>query len=200
MPARGARRFPSRAPGRAASAPGRRGTCAYLAGPGAPRRAAGPRDDEQVPSWAQWQESGDGGEEDLPPMRAREPRDRGASRALRAAARRRRRWLIMGGGAAVLAGAIVAVVLLTGGHQAPAGNDAGALVTTFQHGELGAGRQTGRRFAPLQVRRSQQHMFDIRFGTGCFRFFGFLVRGTGQRCQGERSACDNNQFASIHSG
>jgi hypothetical protein len=89
-----------------------------------------------VPSWAQWQETGDGGEEDLPPMRAREPRDRGASRALRAAARRRRRWLIMGGGAAVLAGAIVAVVLLTGGHKAPAGNDAGALVTTFQHGEL----------------------------------------------------------------
>jgi hypothetical protein len=89
-----------------------------------------------VPSWAQWQESGDGGEEDLPPMRAREPRERGASRALRAAARRRRRWLTMGGGAAVLAGAIVAVVLLTGGHQAPAVNDAGALVTAFQHGEL----------------------------------------------------------------
>ena len=106
------------------------------AGPEAPRRAAAPRDDEQVPSWAQWQETGDGGEEDLPPMRAREPRDRGASRALRAAARRRRRWLIMGGGAAVLAAAIVAVVLLTGGHKAPAGNDAGALVTTFQHGEL----------------------------------------------------------------
>ena len=106
------------------------------AGPEAPRRAAAPRDDEQVPSWAQWQASGDGGEEDLPPMRAREPRDRGASRALRAAARRRRRWLIMGGGAAVLAAAIVAVVLLTGGHKAPDGNDAGALVTTFQHGEL----------------------------------------------------------------
>src|SRR5690348_10690542 len=118
------------------SAPSAPSTADRSAGPGAPRRAAAPRDDEQVPSWAQWQESGDSGEEDLPPMRAREPRDRGASRALRAAARRRRRWLIMGGGAAVLAGAIVAVVLLTGGHQAPAGNDAGTLVTTFQHGEL----------------------------------------------------------------
>ena len=120
----------------------RSGTPVHSGGPGrssgtgAPRRAAGPRDDEQVPSWAQWQAAGDGGEEDLPPMRAREPRERGASRALRAAARRRRRWLIMGGGAAVLAGAIVAVVLLTGGHKAPAGNLAGALVTTFQHGEL----------------------------------------------------------------
>jgi hypothetical protein len=89
-----------------------------------------------VPSWAQWQESGDGGEEDLPSMRAREPRDRGASRALRAAARRRRRWLITGGGVAVLAGAILAVVLLTGGHKAPPANIAGALGTTFQHGEL----------------------------------------------------------------
>src|SRR5205814_953878 len=68
------------------------------AGAEAPRRAAGSHADEPVPSWAQWQEAGDGGEEDLPPMRASEPRERGASRALRAAARRRRRWLIMGGG------------------------------------------------------------------------------------------------------
>jgi hypothetical protein len=106
-------------------------------GPYAPRRAVGSREDEPVPSWAQWQASADGGEEeDLPAMRAREPRDRGASRALRAAARRRRRWLTMGGGVAVLAGAIVAVVLLTGGHKAPAASIAGALVTTFQHGEL----------------------------------------------------------------
>ena len=120
----------------ASAAPSAPSAAGRFAGSEAPGRAAGPRDDEQVPSWAQWQEAGDGSEEDLPPMRAREQRDRGASRALRAAARRRRRWLIMGGGAAVLAGAIVAVVLLTGGHKAPAGNDAGALVTTFQHGEL----------------------------------------------------------------
>ncbi len=32
---------PLAGPGRAASAPGRRGTCAYLAGPGAPRMCCG---------------------------------------------------------------------------------------------------------------------------------------------------------------
>src|SRR6185437_3905589 len=63
-------------PGGQRSASGPASPSGRSAGPGAPRRAAGPRDDEQLPSWAQWQESGDGGEEDLPPMRAREPRDR----------------------------------------------------------------------------------------------------------------------------
>ena len=41
LPACGASRFPSRAPDRAASAPGRRGTCAYLTGAGAPRMCCG---------------------------------------------------------------------------------------------------------------------------------------------------------------
>ena len=41
-----------------------------------------------------------------------------------------------GGGVAVLAAAVVAVVLLTGGHQAPANVTPGALITTFQTGEL----------------------------------------------------------------
>jgi hypothetical protein len=89
-----------------------------------------------VPSWAQWQESEPEGEDDLPSVRAREPRERGASRALRAAARRRRRWLVTGGGLAVLAGAVLAVVLLTGGHKAPAVVTPGALITAFQPGEL----------------------------------------------------------------
>jgi hypothetical protein len=89
-----------------------------------------------VPSWAQWQESEPEGEDDLPSVQAREPRERGASRALRAAARRRRRWLLTSGGVAVLAAAVVAVVLLTGGHKAPPNVTPGALITTFQAGEL----------------------------------------------------------------
>jgi hypothetical protein len=105
-------------------------------GPGAPRPAVGLREDEAVPSWAQWQESEPDGEDDLPSVRAREPRERGASRALRAAARRRRRWLVTGGGVAVLAAVVIAVVLLTGGHRAPANVTPGALITTFQAGEL----------------------------------------------------------------
>ena len=46
------------------------------------------------------------------------------------------RWLVTGGGAAVLAAAVLAVVLLTGGHKAPANVTPGALITTFQAGEL----------------------------------------------------------------
>ncbi len=88
------------------------------------------RQDDQVPSWA-GPEADDG--EDAP--RAR-PRERGG-RALRAAARRRRRWLVMAGGLVVVAGAVIAVVLLlTTGGPGPAAVTPGALITTFQPGEL----------------------------------------------------------------
>ena len=97
---------------------------------------AGPREDELEPSWAQWQASAPDGEDDLPSVRAREPRGAQGGRALRAAARRRRRWLITGGAGAVLAAAVVAVVLLVGSHKPAVTINAGALVTTFQPGEL----------------------------------------------------------------
>jgi hypothetical protein len=113
------------------------------AGPGGPsgsRRPgaappARPREDELEPSWAQWQASAPDGEDDLPSVRAREPRGAQGGRALRAAARRRRRWLITGGAGAVLA-AVAGVVLLVSSHKPPATIDAGTLVTTFQPGEL----------------------------------------------------------------
>ena len=88
--------------------------------------------DEQVPQWAQW----DGPEDDAgaatPPPRTREP----GGRALRAAARRRRRWYYLGGGVVVVVGAVLAVILLTGGQPGPASVTPGALITTFQPGEL----------------------------------------------------------------
>jgi hypothetical protein len=92
------------------------------------------RQGELDPQWAQWQQPEDDAEEAFPPSPAREPR-RPGGRALRAAARRRRRWFLLGGGA-VVAGAVVAVVLLTGGGPGPAAVTPGALITTFQPGEL----------------------------------------------------------------
>ena len=84
-----------------------------------------------MPQWARW----DGPEadaEEAAPARPREP----GGRALRAAARRRRRWYIAGGGVVVLAGAVLAVVLLAAGRPGPAAVTPGALITTFQPGEL----------------------------------------------------------------
>ena len=85
-----------------------------------------------MPQWAQWDEPGDDAGEAAPPSRTREP----GGRALRAAARRRRRWYYLGGGAVVVVGAVLAVVLLTGGRPGPASVTPGALITTFQPGEL----------------------------------------------------------------
>jgi hypothetical protein len=103
--------------------------------PGAGRsgshRVSDPVQDEPVPQWAQWDEPEDDAEA-APPPRAREP----GGRALRAAARRRRRWYYLGGGAVVVVGAVLAVVLLTGGRPGPASVTPGALITTFQPGEL----------------------------------------------------------------
>jgi hypothetical protein len=103
--------------------------------PGAGRsgshRVSDPVQDEPVPQSAQWDEPEDDAEA-APPPRAREP----GGRALRAAARRRRRWYYLGGGAVVVVGAVLAVVLLTGGRPGPASVTPGALITTFQPGEL----------------------------------------------------------------
>src|SRR5581483_10535077 len=57
-------------------------------------------------------------------------------RALGAPASRRRRWYYLGGGAVVVVGAVLAVILLTGGRPGPASVTPGALITTFQPGEL----------------------------------------------------------------
>jgi hypothetical protein len=95
-------------------------------------RASDPVPGEPVPQWAQWDEPGDDAGEAAPPSRPREP----GGRALRAAARRRRRWYYLGGGAVVVVGAVLAVVLLTGGGPGPASVTPGALITTFQPGEL----------------------------------------------------------------
>jgi hypothetical protein len=58
------------------------------------------------------------------------------SRAARAVARRRRRWLFMLAGLMGVAGAAIAVVLLAAGGPGPAPVIPGALITTFQPGEL----------------------------------------------------------------
>jgi hypothetical protein len=85
-----------------------------------------------VPQWAQWEgPEADAGEAPSPP-RTRAP----GGRALRAAARRRRRWFFLGAGVVVVAGVVLAVVLLAGGRPGPASVTPGALITTFQPGEL----------------------------------------------------------------
>jgi len=95
-------------------------------------RVSDPVQDEPVPQWAQWDGPEDDAGEAAPQPRTREP----GGRALRAAARRRRRWYYLGGGAVVVVGAVLAVILLTGGQPGPASVTPGALITTFQPGEL----------------------------------------------------------------
>jgi hypothetical protein len=113
--------------------------------PGYPGEGAPPWDglppvpeEEQVPRWA----GSDAGADDEPPRdqpgdpggRAGRPAPGG--RARRAAARRRRRWLVMLAGLAVVAGGVTAAVVVPGGPAAPAPVTPGALITTFQPGEL----------------------------------------------------------------
>ena len=100
-----------------------------------PRRVSDPAQDELESQWAQWEQPEDEAEGAAPPSPAREPREPGG-RALRAAARRRRRWYYTGGAVVVVVGAVLAVVLLVGGRPAPAAVTPGALITTFQPGEL----------------------------------------------------------------
>jgi hypothetical protein len=99
-----------------------------------PRRVSGSAQDDLEAQWAQWQQPEAEGEAEqaTPPLRPREP----GGRARRAAARRRRRWYYLGGGVVVVVGAVLAVVLLTGGRPGPASVTPGALITTFQPGEL----------------------------------------------------------------
>jgi hypothetical protein len=85
-----------------------------------------------VPQWARWDGPEADGDEEVPPAPPRGP----GGRALRAAARRRRRWFVMAGSLVVVAGAVLAVVLLAGGRPGPAAVTPGALITTFQPGEL----------------------------------------------------------------
>jgi len=94
----------------------------YAPGPYGPQ-------DEDPPPWA-----------NLSPVRPAGPGGRGepagrGGRALRAAARRRRRWIVTLAGLAVAVGAVTAVLLLIG-RPAPAPVVPGALITTFQPGEL----------------------------------------------------------------
>jgi hypothetical protein len=95
-------------------------------------RVSDPVQDEPVPQWAQRDGLGDDAGQAAPPPRSREP----GGRALRAAARRRRRWYYLGGGAVVVVGVVLAVVVLTGSRPGPASVTPGALITTFQPGEL----------------------------------------------------------------
>jgi hypothetical protein len=105
-------------------------------GPRAPEPAAhrvsDPAQGELEAQWAQWQQPGDDAEGADPPPRARAP----GGRAHAAAARRRRRWFLLAGAVVVAAGSVLAVVLLTGGRAGPASVTPGALITTFQPGEL----------------------------------------------------------------
>jgi hypothetical protein len=100
---------------------------------------SGPRQEEPVPQWAGPDADPD---EEVPAAPPRAPGGRApggrapGGRALRAAARRRRRWLVAGGSLVVVAAAVLTVVLLAGGQPGPAAVTPGALITTFQPGEL----------------------------------------------------------------
>ncbi len=98
-------------------------------------RVSDPRPGEPLPQWAEWDESETGRDEDVPPAAPRGPRGPGG-RALRAAARKRRRLFVMVGGMVVVVAAVLAAVLLTASRPGPAAVTPGALITTFQPGEL----------------------------------------------------------------
>jgi hypothetical protein len=93
-----------------------------------PVRVDGSREDDQVPQRAGPDADEDG---DAPRGQPRAP----GGRALQAAARRRRRWIFILAALTVSAGAAVAIVLLPGG-SGPVAVTPGALITTFQPGEL----------------------------------------------------------------
>jgi len=97
-----------------------------------PRQGSDPGQGEPVPQWAEWDGPEADGDDEVPRAQPRRP----GGRALRAAARRRRRWLMMAGGLVVVVGAVLAVVLLTASRPRPASVTPGALITTFQPGEL----------------------------------------------------------------
>jgi hypothetical protein len=92
-----------------------------------PMAPAGTRQDEAIPEWAVPE-----ADDDEPRAQPREVGDR----ALRKAARKRRRWFLLAGGLVVVAAAVIGTVLLLGGRPGPATVTPGALITTFQPGEL----------------------------------------------------------------
>ena len=92
------------------------------------------RDDEDPPPWANLPPVRPA-HEDVPPAAPREPRGPGR-RALRGAARRRRRLFVMVGSVVVVLAAVLTTVLLTTSRPGPAAVTPGALITTFQPGEL----------------------------------------------------------------
>ena len=102
--------------------------------------------EEQVPQWAgpdaeaedevpRDQPRAPGGRAGRLAARGRAGRLAARGRVQRAAARRRRRWLVMIAGLVVVAGGVTAAVVVPGG-PAPAPVTPGALITTFQPGEL----------------------------------------------------------------
>ena len=97
-----------------------------------PRRFSNPDQDEPAPQRAPWAGPEADADTAAPPPRTRAP----GGRARQAAARRRRRWFYMGGSLVVVAAAVIAVVLLTNSRPGPAAVTPGALITTFQPGEL----------------------------------------------------------------
>ncbi len=111
-----------------------------LSGPGGrPGGSADPLQGEPVPQWAEWDEPEADRDEDVPPAQPRESRRSPGpgGRALRAAARRRRRWwFVTAGGLVVVAATVLTVVLVTASQPGPAAVTPGALITTFQAGEL----------------------------------------------------------------
>ncbi len=100
-----------------------------------PGRVSGPPQGEPAPQWAEWDEPEADSGEDVPPAQPRGSRGPGG-RALRAAARRRRRWFVMTGGLVAVVAAVLTVVLVAASRPGPAPVTPGALITTFQPGEL----------------------------------------------------------------
>jgi hypothetical protein len=109
---------------------------------------------ESLPPWADLPPAGPawapGDDDDAPPP---EPPRAPGSRARRGAARRRRRGLITAAAAVVIAGGVTAAVLLAG-RSAPAPVTPGALITTFQPGELQAVPNACQSIPAATVRRS----------------------------------------------
>ena len=117
-----------------------------------------------------WPAAGSPGEDE--PLRD-QPRAPGG-RARRAAARRRRRWMIMIAGLVVVAGGVTAAIVVPG-RPAPAPVTPGALITTFQPGELQAvpsacgtvPAATVQQYLPGQVKRASPLPIDGTAESAC---------------------------------
>ena len=166
---------PARPPGPGPAGPGGqpgadypRGSWPAAGSPGSPPPGpAEPLEQAQVPPWA----GPDAETEDEPPRD--QPRAPGG-RARRAAARRRRRWMIMIAGLVVVAGGVTAAIVVPG-RPAPAPVTPGALITTFQPGELQAvpsacgtvPAATVQQYLPGQVKRASPLPIDGTAESAC---------------------------------